>query len=85
MIAWEAIGIAVDPYRSGKRGRGALPAVGFARVKFCERVRVNCENQVARPGSSPAGYSLEAALIVRSVGCSNQPAWRLGLSAGKSH
>lgn len=44
----EAIGIAVDPYRSGKRGRDALPG-GFARVKFCERVRVNCENQVARP------------------------------------
>lgn len=75
MIAWEAIGIAVDPYRSGKRGRGTLPAIAFARVKFCERVRANCENQVARPAF---GYSLEAALIVRSVGCPSQPAWRLG-------
>jgi len=41
MIAWEAIGIL---YRSGKRGRDAAGwLAGLVRVKFCERVRANCE------------------------------------------
>lgn len=33
-----------DPYRSTKRGREAVGWPG-PRAKFCERVRVNCENQ----------------------------------------
>jgi len=61
MIAWEAIGIL---YRSGKRGRDAAGwLAGLVRVKFCERVRANCE----KSGIPVSRCSLKALLIVPSV------------------
>jgi len=61
MIAWEAIGIL---YRSGKRGRDAAGwLAGLVRVKFCERVRANCE----KSGIPVSRGSLKALLIVPSV------------------